>query len=229
MVDAMPRGRLLWHADLGAYRPARDDPARVVEWLAYHSVGTLIVDSLYGLVPAKDDRALAWYARLTRELSAADIELLVLHHFAKGSQDGAMIDRVYGGMEVTASAGSVLALSGEAGADEVYAYHVKQPAKVCGPWTLTHDHERGVTSAERHPEPGEFLRLAGSASFVEVVESCMPGMDGRTADRRVTRALRKLVASGAAREDRDVFEWVGIPEVQSGVPAGDDWRSEARF
>jgi len=228
MVETLPRGRLLWHSDLGSYQPVREEPGRMIGWLRYHDVGTLVIDSLYGLIPAKDDKALAWYARLMRELAMAEIEVLVLHHFSKGSEDGALIDRVYGGGQITWSAGSVIALSGDPGATEVFAYHVKQPAKVCGPWTLTHDHEKGVTVAERHPEPEEFLRLRGKATAEEIAAACLPMYEPKVGAKKMSRVFSRMLTDGRVVEHDDVYiSMDGATQEETKVTASSDAAEDA--
>jgi hypothetical protein len=196
MASELPRGRLLWHADLGLYNPTNDVPERFIDWLMMHRCGTLVIDSLYALIGSGKDEMLGWYTQMVRALGQAEIELLVLHHFRKGSgeEGGALIDRVYGGAQVTWSAGSVLAISGEPGDDEVEAYHVKQPGKTCGPWTLRHDHEQGVTSAAKHPSPIEMLRILGHGSLKDIAAGCK--REGKYAQRRVSQELDSLVRQG---------------------------------
>lgn len=202
MTETVPRGRLLWHSNLGGYRPAQNPPAQFVDWLRMHDVGTLVVDSLYGLLATlKDDRVLDWYAHLTRELAEAAIEVMVLHHNRKAGKDdvGSRIDHIYGGSQIGWAAGSVLALTGEPGSAEVDCYHVKQPARLCGPWTLTHDHAKGVTTSKKHPTIEEFLAAAGTATTKDIVAGCHLG-DGRELERRTGKKMLLLVEQGVVRE-----------------------------
>jgi hypothetical protein len=225
MVERLPRGRLMWHADLGGYRPTAEEPARFVEWLLMHGIGTCMLDSLYAIIgSAKDEARLEWYKTLTRELAEAEIEFLVLHHFRKGSgEEGAsLIDQVYGGAQIGWSAGSILALSGEPGDEEVEAYHVKQPAKPCGPWTLKHDHEHGITSAEKHPSVLELLKAIGEGTAKDISEGCK--RTGRNT-RRTEGELQILIKSGDVIKDGEEYRLVGngaLPTPDDRIESGTD-------
>jgi hypothetical protein len=204
MTASLPPGRLLWVSDLGDFKPTRHDPAVFVDWLRLHRVGHVVLDSLYGmLATGKDEEKLDWYSKLLRKLAAQHINIMVLHHFRKGNgadDGGPLIDRVYGGMQVTASAGSVLALSGEPGDKEIEAFHVKQPAEVCGPWTLKHDHGRGTTASAKHPTPMEYLRDVGHADVDEVMEACH-----LASAKRARKLLEAQVEDGNLLRSGDVY------------------------
>jgi len=79
-----------------------------------------------------------------QHLMVAGIEALVLHHQRKASGDNKKpkaLSDVYGSAWLTAGAGSVILLWGEAGDAVVEMNHLKQPAEDVGPFTLLHDHE----------------------------------------------------------------------------------------
>lgn len=199
MVETVPRGRLLWHSDFGNYRPTRNPPKQLVEWIWMQRAETVIIDSLYGLIPsAKDEKAIEWYTIFLRGLAAAEIDVMVLHHFRKkGSEEsgGSLIDRLHGGQEIAASAGSVIVLDGEPGDREVEAYHVKQPGSVCGPWTLSHDHAKGITTTKKHMAPLEYIQAHGGSSWKEIADGCHMTYR-RSIPPRLDKILRDLISGG---------------------------------
>lgn len=111
---------------------------------------TIIVDSLKdAAVGLTEDEVGAGYNRARQKALANGIQVLELHHLVKrgpnGSRPNTLAD-VYGSAWLTAGAGSVLLLWGQAGDPVVEASHLKQPAGEVGPFNLVHDHTTGTTT-----------------------------------------------------------------------------------
>ena len=93
---------------------------------------------------------------------AEGIELLVLHHQRKASQDAGKgpktIDEIYGSALITAGMGSVISIAGEAGDPVVTLSHLKQPADQAGPFTVEHDNQSGLSKIVGQFDPLAYLQ-----------------------------------------------------------------------
>jgi hypothetical protein len=152
--------------DLGVGPPPQD-MARTPELLAalceQAKADTVVVDSLkdaaIGLV---DDEVGAGWNRARQLAVAAGVEVLELHHLVKRGQNGRdpeTLADVYGSAWLTAGAGSVLVLLGDAGSPIVRAKHLKPVAEPFGPAELAHDHTRGVTTVHHRVDLLELLAI----------------------------------------------------------------------
>lgn len=114
-------------------------------------VDTVVVDSVKDFAGGRsmsDDAVGGGVNAAWQELIADNIELLLLHHerkAASGTSRTPTLDNIFGSTLLTSGLGSVIALSGDPGSDEVTAHHVKQPAETIGPLDLRHLHKQGVT------------------------------------------------------------------------------------
>ena len=79
---------------------------------------------------------------------AEGVEVVGLHHQRKNAAGGGKPNRledVYGSTWITAGAGSVILLWGDAGDPIVELSHLKQPAEPIGPFKVLHDHDHGTS------------------------------------------------------------------------------------
>jgi replicative DNA helicase len=97
----------------------------------------------------------------------AGIEAASAHHQKKGRGEHKprTLDDMYGSVWLGAGAGSVVLLWGEAGDVQVELLHLKQPAAVVGPWTVSIDHATGTVhrNVEKENKLGDAV-----ASFLAV-------------------------------------------------------------
>lgn len=127
-----------------------EEPDRLVELARELSAGTIVLDSLKDLAGDLADGKVA--SRVNRALQlvvAEGIEVVALHHQRKaqeGNKKPRALADLYGSVWITAGAGSVLVLWGDAGDAIVELLHLKQPVADIGPLTLIHDHDLGRTS-----------------------------------------------------------------------------------
>src|SRR6185436_7011481 len=86
------------------------------------------------------------------------------HHLVKrgpnGSKPTALAD-VYGSVWITAGAGSVVLLWGEAGDPIVDLIHLKQPAEPVGPMRIVHDHDAGTSAVSDATDLVELAKATG--------------------------------------------------------------------
>jgi len=133
--------------------PLRDlaaDPEALLQMARDAGADTVVVDSLKdAALGLKDDEVGAGYNRARQLCLANGVELLELHHTVKRGEGGKAPDKladVYGSAWLTAGAGSVVSLHGEAGDPVVMWRHLKQPAEEVGPFMVAHDHAEGESS-----------------------------------------------------------------------------------
>jgi replicative DNA helicase len=131
---------------------------------------TVVVDSVKDVaLGVSDDAVGAGYNRARQEALVAGVEVLELHHQVKRSQSGgpptALAD-VYGSVWLTAGAGSVVLLWGEAGDPVVRLTHLKQPASEFGPLDVLHDHKTGLSTVHRHTDLVRVAALAAAGLTV---------------------------------------------------------------
>lgn len=172
---------------------------------------TVVVDSLKdAAVGLTDDETGAGYNRARQYCLAAGVEVLELHHVVKRGQNGATpttLADVYGSAWITAGAGSVVLLWGEAGDPIVSWRHLKQPASEVGPWRIAHDHDAGHSVVYHAADLLTVARLKGEAGLtakeaaVAIFEKSKPSS---AEVEKARRRLDRLVDSGElARQDGD--------------------------
>lgn len=164
--------------------------------------GTVVIDSLkdVALDLSKDETG----SRVNLALQhcvANGIEVVALHHQRKSSGDNRTprsLDDVYGSAWLTAGAGSVLLLWGQAGDPIIDVRHLKQPAEEFGPVSIVHDHETGTT---RLHEPTDLATIAATRPEGLSVEEAAKALFGtaepdRNQREKARRRLDKLTADG---------------------------------
>jgi DNA polymerase III delta prime subunit len=168
---------------------------------------TVIVDSLKDVaLELTGDRAGAMYNNARQNACIAGVEVFELHHQVKrgaggqGSKPNTLAD-VYGSTWITAGAGSVLLLWGEAGDPVVELKHLKQPADEIGPAQIFHDHAAGMSNIMNGTDTYGVLLAAGDrgATISEIAET-LYGATSENTRQKAQRALKRLVESGQARK-----------------------------
>jgi len=177
------------------------DPAELAGWLRFRQVGTVVIDSLKDLaVGLASDEVGAAVGQALQHVVAAGIEVMVLHHQRKG-QDGNRkprhLDDVYGSAWITAGAGSVVLLWGEAGDPVVELRHLKQPAGEVGPLEVTHDHLAGISTVAAGATAIELVNRAGTTGVIpREVALALLGDESTGAVEKARRKLDALVDQG---------------------------------
>lgn len=176
-------------------------------------VDTVFVDSLKdAAIGLSADEVGAGYNRARQLCLAAGVSLFELHHMKKQGGNGSgkasrptKLEDVYGSVWLTAGAGSVVLLHGEAGDGVVEWKHLKQPAEPVGPFTIEHDHLAGTSEVYLGTDPYDFLHSAGAAG-VTVKEFALRWLGsadnsttaGKAATSKARRKLDSWVRTGAA-------------------------------
>lgn len=181
-------------------------PEQLVSLAHQHDCDVIVVDSLKdACAKLTDDEAGSMVNRAVQMCNAADIDVLVLHHQRKGqngNKPNTLAD-VYGSTWITAGAGSVILLWGDAGSEVVELTHLKQPADPLGPWTIEHDHHAGTSRVSRGFDALAFIRHHPGCTVADAAqaEHGAPQKSGSGAWKKTERRLRRLVADGHVNSD----------------------------
>jgi replicative DNA helicase len=181
------------------------DPDAFAPFVSEHGAGTVVIDSMKDLAAGlTDDTNAANVNRALQQAVASGVEVLVLHHQRKATSDNRKANSladVYGSMHLTAGAGSVLSLWGDAGDPVVDVTHVKQPAGDVGPFKIVHDHTRGTTEVYDAVDLLELLNRLGELDARTAAAHLYVTKRPSPADvERARRRLTELVRSGVAKE-----------------------------
>lgn len=118
-------------------------------------------DAALGL---SNDEVGAAVNRAIQTCVVAGVDVALLHHLIKRSGSGnggkpTELADVYGSTWITAGAGSVILVHGDAGDSQVELRHLKQPAAIVGPLRIEHDHYAGITRlSDDNVDPLMWLR-----------------------------------------------------------------------
>jgi len=168
----------------------------------------VVIDSLKdAALGLTNDEVGAAVNRSIQGCLANGVDVLVLHHQTKrsGSGDGGKpttLADVYGSAWITAGAGSVLLIAGDAGDLQVELRHLKQPSEPVGPLHIVHDHYQGTTTlADDDLDPLIWLRAQRTPITTRHLAAAIVGASGdvQSADvKRADRHLKRLVRNGLA-------------------------------
>lgn len=126
------------------------DPSILARMCDHYGADTVIIDSLKDAVlKLSEDEAGSGYNRARQRVLVEGVQVLELHHQRKSSAENkkpSRIDDVYGSTWLTAGAGSVFVLWGQAGDPIVELLHMKQPMEEFGPHMVAHDHVHGTST-----------------------------------------------------------------------------------
>ena len=177
-------------------------PTGLVDLARHFGARTVVIDSIKDVAPdlSKEESGLGVNAAFQHAV-AEGIEVAALHHQRK-QQSGAAKPRhlsdVYGSRWITAGAGSVVMLWGEAGDLVVDFDHLKQPDETVGPFKLIHDHVYGVsTVAEsvdaRSVVAGARNGITAAAVAAQMFDAAAPN---RNQIEKARRQLERLTREG---------------------------------
>jgi replicative DNA helicase len=178
------------------------EPRGLVELGHFFEADTIVVDSLKDVASdlSKEESGLGIGAAFQHAV-ADNIEVVALHHQRK-QQTGASKPRhlsdIYGSRWITASAGSVLMLWGEAGDLVVDFDHLKQPDETVGPFKIVHDHVFGVTTLAESVDAFSIVKGAWNGLTAAGVAAEMFGTvtPSRNEIEKARRQLERLTREG---------------------------------
>lgn len=179
------------------------DPALLVGLAAQVGADRIVMDSVKDAVAkVADDESGGNFNRAVQLCNAEGVSSALLHHQRKG-QAGAKPNRledVYGSSWITAGAGSVILLWGEAGSGSAELIHLKTPSTPVGPLSIEIDTFAGTMNVTRGWDPLTWLRNRGErGGQVPDAARAMTGKEPTKASRdRARRKLESLIARGVA-------------------------------
>ncbi|GGN40447.1 KaiC/GvpD/RAD55 family RecA-like ATPase/5S rRNA maturation endonuclease (ribonuclease M5) [Actinoplanes campanulatus] len=193
-------------------------PALLIEMCEAAGADTLFIDSIKdAAVGIAKDEVGAGYNRARQNALSEGVEVIELHHMRKGSSDNKTpntLDDIYGSTWLTAGAGSVALLWGEAGDPIVKWRHLKQPEVEVGPFDVVHDHERGVSEVEQRIDLIAAVSRSGIRGLTALEYAVLLFEVAKPTAAQKKRAQRAL--------DRKVTE--GVLSCIEGSPGGDPSR-----
>lgn len=182
-----------------------DDPGALARDAVAAGAGTVIIDSLKDIAsPLSSDEVGSAIKACFMALTEAGVEVCALHHQRKANGENKHPDKladVYGSTWITAGAGSVLLLKGDAGDAVVELKHLKQPADEVGPLTVVHDHATGTSEVERELDLRDVLARECRLTAPEAAALLHGPAPSRNVIEKVRRKLDNLVANGVAHKD----------------------------
>jgi len=177
-------------------------PSVLTEMCRDADADTVVVDSLKdAALGLSEDEVGAGWNRARQGALASGVEVLELHHPKKAGAGGApptTLSDVYGSAWLTAGAGSVISLHGEAGDPIVSMRHHKQPVEEVGPWRLQHDHTRGVTGIWHHSDLVAMAVKSGTQGITTKTAAAALFEAERPTPAQCEKARRKLTSLVAA-------------------------------
>ena len=183
-----------------------DNPDILLSLCQLADADTVIIDSVKdAAVGLSEDETGAGYNRARQKVLAAGIQVLELHHQTKRGPNGAapkQLADVYGSAWITAGAGSVILLWGQAGDPVVTLLHLKQPAEDIGPLTLIHDHSTGTTTVDKEEHDLDAYLIANAPNGGLTAAAWAAVIYDEASKNNIEKARTRLnnaVAEGRAR------------------------------
>lgn len=203
------RDRLAFFEALPYEAHEQDCGVRTLALMEREGFDTLVIDSVYNVLPSLKDTDVKPLVDLCKTLVAKGIEVLQVHHLRKATAENrrpSTLADVEGAGALGKAAGSVLILLGDPGDELVEGVHVKQPAEPVGPIDIRHDHQAGRTEGRARPTVPEFLRE--SPGRLEQIASACFG-SGAKALVRAQAKVDRLVERGDVDEWNGIYSWTG--------------------
>jgi replicative DNA helicase len=205
---AVLRGRLVVHRGPLPVDVTKPENARYLLDLATeHGATTVVVDSLKDVLPsASDEVGAGGYNAARQHCLAAGVEWLEIHHNRKAGGDNKepdKLDDIYGNRQITAGAGSVLSLFGEAGDAVVRLKHLKSPGEGLLPMFVRLDTEAGTLEPYERVELPDLLARAGGQGVTPAAaaEALFNTRNPSKAQKEGVRTrLKRMVERGEAEE-----------------------------
>jgi hypothetical protein len=179
-------------------------PMILTEMCQAAGADTVFLDSLKdAAVGLTDDVVGSGLNRAIQQTLVDGCEVLGTHHQTKRGANGSAPDQladVYGSAWITAGAGSVVLLWGNAGDPVVGFRHLKQPLAEVGPMQLKHDHVAGRTTVFHEADLFELLRVNPRGLTAQAAATVIFGVDSPTPAQveKARRRLDRYVSDGLA-------------------------------
>jgi len=188
---------------------------------------TVVIDSLKdAALKLSDEETGQGLSRAMNYCVSNGIEVIAYHHQTKRSNNpngkpNTLAD-VYGSSWITAGAGSVILLWGNAGDLVVELNHLKQPAAEVGPLMVGHDHARGLSYLYEGTDTDRLMELlrSGPQSAATVASWLYGDKAGRAEVAKARRRLDRLVDAGTLAKLDEPFSTGGAVDGRKGGGQG---------
>lgn len=171
-------------------------PGALLELARAADADTVVIDSLKDVASGLSTDETGYSLNRSMQLCvSAGVEIVALHHLKKTQPGNSSLslDLVHGSNFIVAGAGSVIALTGKAGATDLTLTQLKPVIEIVGPLNLFHDHGSGAITVESS-QP----KVAGSTGGLN-------DLDGRALRELLTapRTINDLLNAVDDREPTD--------------------------
>lgn len=176
-------------------------PQNLADWVRDEfgsDISDIVADSYKDMAPGlAEDKPGAQLNLAMQEVLSRGIQWFGIHHQRKPASDRTHdynLADVYGSRWLTAGAGSVFMVLGDAGDTTVELRHVKQPLSVVGPLLVQHDHAQGASqrAVEQVSVAGALMESEGEQLTVRQIAQRVFGTYDDRARQRIDRELKKL-------------------------------------
>lgn len=171
-------------------------PTTLLEMCQQADADTVIVDSIKDAVRKPSDDESGGGYNTARQLALREgVQVIELHHQRKAGGDNkkpSKLDDVYGSTWLTAGAGSVILLWGEAGDPVVELLHLKQPAETLGPWQVRHDHTAGLSEIVHQVDILQMVRHQGTVGLTAKLLATSMFTEPNPSAAQIEKARRRL-------------------------------------
>ena len=178
------------------------EPKALVTLSQRFGADVVVIDSIKDIAAdlSKEETGLGLNAAFQHAV-AEGIDALALHHQRKQQPGGGKprhLSDVYGSRWLTAGAGSVVMLWGEAGDSYVDFDHLKQPDETVGPLKVIHDHANGISTIAETVDAWTVVHAArNGVTAITVAATLFDSLTpGRNEIEKARRQLDRLAKEG---------------------------------
>jgi replicative DNA helicase len=183
----------------------------LIESFVTQGVKVIVIDSLKDiLLNPTDDTAAGEWNRVQQSLTAAGIELLILHHNRKqtrtpqGTKLTRDINDIYGSSKIVWGVGSVVSIEpvNDDDNERIRVRHLKPVINVVKTFEARHDHHAGRTYRIGSKRDDEIIAAIGDGARTSELNVKL-GCDDATSKKALQRDLRKLADSRRIEKNSD--------------------------
>ncbi len=222
-------GLLVWESHR-RLRITPEHPEAIYEAAIAVGATLVILDSVKDLVAqVATDEAGQTYNDAVQTCVANGVEVIALHHPRKPSSDGRTtltLSDVYGSTWITAGAGSVITLDGNAGEGVAKLRQLKMPAEKVGPFDIDFDYDTGSVSTIGRRDLTEWFARVKTGTTAEATQYLLGKPNATPVEKKkVRRKLIRLEEDGYLTRSSNsgemtVWRWVGLALVGESTQGG---------
>ncbi len=182
------------------------EPGALLQMARWANSDVVVIDSLKDIATDLSKEETGQGVNRAFQLCCSNaVEVLALHHQRKAQQGTGKpryLADVYGSRFITAGAGSVVMLYGDAGDPIIEFSHLKQPTEPVGPLQLVHDHVSGTTTVLESFDAYTILARSPRGATAAEAAQLMYGGTDRNSVQKARNRLERLVKEGKAHPEK---------------------------